>query len=227
MENTALLEQKAIKAAMNGAWDQAIELNQKILKLEPENTAALNRLARAFWEKGNLESARKTYRQVLSIDSYNIIASKNLKRLADHQKTPSKKEIKKKTAEGAIFLEEPGKTKVVKLIRLASPEVLSTLDSADEVLLAPKTHAISVTSSDNTYLGTVPDDLSHRLLRLIKGGNQYQAFVKAVDRQNLEIFIREIKRAPKFHSIPSFTPYLRSDVGFTSGSTSASNLRQE
>lgn len=217
MENTALLEQQAIKAAMKGAWDQAIEFNQKILKLETKNVAALNRLARAFWEKGNLASAKKTYRQVLSIDRYNTIASKNLKRLADQRKIQPKKETQKKTTEGAVFLEEPGKTKVVKLIRLASPKTLSELDSADEILLEPKTHAVSITNTDGSYLGTIPDDLSHRLLRLIKGGNQYQAFVKAVDRQNLEIFIRETKRAPKFHNLPSFTSPL----------ISASNLRQE
>lgn len=207
MDNSALLEQQAIKAAMKGAWDQALELNQKILKLEPKNTAALNRLARAFWEKGNLDSARKSYRQVLSIDRYNTIASKNLTRLADQPKAQPKREMEKKTAEEAVFLEEPGKTKVVKLVRLASPEVLSEFDSADEVLLSPKKHAISVTSPNGTYLGTIPDDLSHRLLRLIKGGNQYQAFLKAVDRQNLEIFIRETKRALKFHNFPSFTSH--------------------
>lgn len=216
MEETVQLEQQAIKAAMKGAWDQAIELNRKILKLEPENTAALNRLARAFWEKGNLASSKKHYRKVLSIDRYNTIASKNLKRLADQKIAKPKKEAQKKTTEGAVFLEEPGKTKVVKLVRLTSPNVLSELDSGDEVLLAPKTHAISVTSADKTYLGKIPDDLSHRLLRLIKGGNQYQAFVKAVDRQNLEIFIREIKRAPKYHNFPSFT----------SGSAFANNLDQ-
>lgn len=207
MGNTALLEKQAIKAAMKDAWDQAIELNQKILKLEPKNIAALNRLARGFWEKGNFALAKKTYRQVLTVDRYNPIASKNLKRLADQEKAETKREVKKKTAEKAIFLEEPGKTKVVKLVRLASPEVLSEFDSADEVLLSPKKHIISVNSTNGTYLGTIPDDLSHRLLRFIKGGNQYQAFVKAIDRQNLEIFIRETKRTPKFRNLPSFTPH--------------------
>lgn len=202
---------------MQGAWDQAVELNQKILKLEPKNTAALNRLARAFWEKGNLVSAKKTYRRVLKIDRYNIIASKNLKRLAELAKAPSKKEAPRKKVESTIFLEEPGKTKVVKLVRLASPKILFELDSGDEVLLTPKTHSISITDADGTYLGALPDDLSHRLLRFIKGGNKYQAFVKAIDRQNLEIFIKETKRAAKFLSLPSFT----------SPGVSANNLDQE
>jgi tetratricopeptide (TPR) repeat protein len=205
MEETALLEKQAVQAAMKGAWDQAIELNQKILKLEPKNTAALNRLGRAFWEKGNLASAQKSYRQVLTFDRYNTIASKSLKRLADQEKTQPKKTVVKKTTRGTIFLEEPGKTKVVKLVRLASPEVLANLDSADEVLLVPKRHAISVTDTEKTYLGTIPDDLSHRLLHFIKGGNEYEAFVKTVDRQKLEIFIQETKRAAKFLNLPSFT----------------------
>lgn len=207
MENTALLEKEAIKAAMKGAWDQAIELNQKILKLEPKNISALNRLARAFWEKGNLALARKGYRQVLLLEPYNTIANKNLKRLADLKKGAPKGKIKKGTTQGTIFLEEPGKTKVVKLVRLATPALLSELDSGDEVWLAPKKHTISVTNPEGVYLGTIPDDLSYRLLRFIRGGNQYQAFVKAVDRQNLQIFIRETKRAPRFRNRPSFTPH--------------------
>ena len=55
-------------------------------------------------------------------------------------------------------------------------------------------------------MGTIPDDLSLRLIKFIKGGNRYQAFVKAVDRQNLEIFIQEIFRSKRFRNLPSFSP---------------------
>jgi len=212
-----LLERQAIKAAMVGAWDQAIELNQKILKIDPQNIPALNRLGRALAEKGCLQLAQKTYRRVLSIDRYNLIAKRNLKRLADQKKTKETAPPVKTSTPGAVFIEEPGKTKTVKLVRLATPAVLSRLNSADEVCLIPKKHTISVTHSDGTYLGALPDDLSHRLLRFIRGGNQYQAFVKTVDRQTLEIFIRETKRASRFRNTPSFTSPLISASSFRRG----------
>lgn len=201
MEEAALLERQAIKAALKGAWEQAIEVNQKILKLNPKNMAALNRLGQAFWKAGNLDAAKKSYQKVLKVDRYNTIATKNLKRLGDQKKAAPQKGNPKQVA----FLEEPGRTKIVKLVRLAGPAALSELNSGDELLLEPKRHIISVTTPDKTYLGSLPDDLSHRLLRFLKGGNQYQVLVKSVERQTLEVFIREEKRAKKFANVPSFT----------------------
>jgi hypothetical protein len=53
-------------------------------------------------------------------------------------------------------------------------------------------------------LGKIPEDLSLRLITLINGGNKYQAWVKAVTEKYVSIFIKEIRRAPKFNSICSF-----------------------
>jgi tetratricopeptide (TPR) repeat protein len=209
MEPTAQLEQQAIELAMKAAWDQAIDINQKILQLEPENDAALNRLAKANWEKGELVKAKKIYQKVLKLDPHNIIANKNLARLADQRK-PNANQNHRPLSQGATnFIEEPGRTKVVKLIRLASASTLSQIDSGDELKLMPKNRTISVVDHQKTYLGRIPDDLSHRLIKLISGGNQYRVFAKAADRQNLEVFINETKRAEKFRNLPSFTDHPR------------------
>lgn len=201
----SLWEKQAIKASLIGVWEEAIKLNQKILQYQPKNIPALNRLGRAFWKKGNLAEARKTYSQTLKIDRYHPIASKNLKRLNDLGR------IKKATPKKApplseAFLEEPGKTKTVKLTRLADSKVLSELDSGDLIKLVPKKRTVSIVREDGIYLGSLPEDLSLRLLRLIKGGNRYQAFVQSVNRQHLEIFIREVFRSPRLKNLPSFTP---------------------
>lgn len=204
MVDTKSLEKQAIKTALEGKWEQSIKLNQKLLKEEPKNIPALNRLARAFWEKDELAKAKKTYQQVLSLDPYNPIAAKNLKRIVVSRKRKKIKLPAKKPSLRDLFLEEPGKTKVVKLVRLAAPKVLAELDSSDLVKLISKRRLISVVTSDDIYLGSVPEDLSQRLLVLIKGGNRYEAVIKAVDRQHLEIFIKEVYRSPKFHNQPSF-----------------------
>jgi len=206
MEEVSKWEEQAIKAAMQGAWRQAIDFNQKILQVNPKDTAALNRLARAFWEKNQFNQAKKNYQKVLLLDPHNVIANKNIKRLGD-QKQKEKKYQKvnfERKTQTNIFLEEPGKTKLIKLVALAPASILSTLNSAQEVTLVPKSHSINVTSLNNLYLGRIPDDLSHHLLYLMKGGNHYQAFIKTVDRRLLEVFIREINRASKFKNKPSF-----------------------
>lgn len=197
------LEKQAVLAAIKGNWQEAVELNRQLIKESPRNIAALNRLARAYWELGKSEQAQKTYRKVLTLDPYNSIATKNLQRLVKKRKRLKKKKI---DYPDNLFLEEPGKTKTIKLIRLASAEALSEISNGQPIKLEPKKRAISVTSEDKIYLGTIPDDLSLRLIKLIKGGNRYQAFVKAVDRQNLEIFVREIFRSKRFRNLPSFSP---------------------
>jgi tetratricopeptide (TPR) repeat protein len=202
---TTALEEQAVKAALAQNWLKALEINKKILKDFPQNIAALNRLGRAYWEMGKVTQAQKTYKKVLKFDSLNPIANKNLKRLA--RGGQAKKCTNKKntfTPSGKIFLEEPGKTKIVRLVRLAPPSVLAQQDNADPVIMTVKKRAVSVSSEDGSYLGAIPEDLAARLIRLIKGGNQYQAFVKSVDHQRLEIFIREVSRAKKFFNNPSF-----------------------
>jgi tetratricopeptide (TPR) repeat protein len=209
------LEKQAVQAAIKGTWQKAIQLNRQIIKEDSKNIGALNRLARAYWELGKVDEAQKSYRQVLKLDPYNSIATKNLQRLVKKRKKGKQKKI---SLSGNLFLEEPGKTKTIKLIRLASAEVLSELNSGQSVKLEPKKRTISVISEDKVYLGTVPDDLSLRLIKLINGGNRYQAFIKGVDRQHLDIFVREVFRSKRFHNLPSFSP---------SGSTYISYLSPE
>ncbi len=202
----AHFDQQAIKAAIESDWEKAQKLNQAIIKQEPNNLSALNRLARAYAELGKIDHAQKTYRKVLKLDLNNPIASKNLERLTKAGKTRKKTPQKKKASSPTdIFLEEPGKTKVVRLVKLAEPAVLSLLDNADPVRLVPKKRRISVTTEDGHYLGALPDDLSQRLIRFIQGGNRYEAFIKAVEKGELQIFIREIFRSQRFKNLPSFS----------------------
>lgn len=207
--STSSLENKAIKAALEGNWKQAIIFNQEVLRREPQNISALNRLAKAFWKSGKFLSARKTYLKVISSDKYNPIALRNLQRL--HPKKDGLKNNQKGSARienklcfSDLFLQEPGKTKSVRLLRLASCQTLSNLDIGEKVVLNPKKHLIEINREDGTYLGSLPEDLSYRLICLCKGGNRYEANVLSVSQQSLEIFIREVFRSQKFRNLPSF-----------------------
>ncbi len=75
------LTTQAVSAALNNHWPEAIKLNLTLLKENPENVEALNRLARAYKENGEIKLSQKTYRKVLTLDHFNPIAQKNLKLL--------------------------------------------------------------------------------------------------------------------------------------------------
>lgn len=201
---TADWENQAIKAALSQNWKKAVELNKKIIKEIPKNIPALNRLGKAFWELNENEEANKIYKKVLKIDCFNPIANKNLKRLTKTKKKSNKKAESLLLLSEKAFLEEPGKTKIVRLTRLASPSVLAQQDSGDPIVFMVKKRLISVMDSDQNYLGAIPEDLSQRLIRFINGGNEYQGFIKSIERQKLEILIREIVRSKKFATTPSF-----------------------
>jgi hypothetical protein len=84
------------------------------------------------------------------------------------------------------------------------------------VNLVIKNRGISITSSGGEYLGVLPDDLSHRLLRLIKGGNKYQAYIKTTKTNSLSILIHEIFRSAKFRNQPSFMDGMNTTFAYSS-----------
>jgi uncharacterized protein YerC len=198
------LHRQAIDAALNCRWEQALEFNLEIIKQEPNSTECLNRLAKAYFELGNLKEAQKFYKDVLELDPYNSIAQKNLKKISLYKNDGIANHSNHTTLSAAFFVAEPGVTKSVGLTKVAEPQRLLTLSAGTMVVLVPKNRGISVTDLDKRYLGILPDDLAFHLLKLIKGGNKYQAFVQSVKQNGITILIREVFRSKKFKNQASF-----------------------
>lgn len=205
------LSRMAIEAALAGRWAEALEYNKALAKVEPGNVECMNRLAHAYFTLGKYSIAKKIYQEVLKLDSYNTIAQKNLKKVSVFKKNVSFG--KNQNLSGAspsvpispnLFIEEPGITKVVTLVKVAEPQKLLSLSAGMLVALVPKGRRIAAVDSNNQYLGVLPDDTSHHLIRLIKGGNKYQAFIKSIKLNGLTILIREIFRSKKFKNQSSF-----------------------
>lgn len=198
-----ILANKAIRAALKGEWREASMLNLQILEKDAENLEAMLRLAKAYTNLNKISKAKKIYRQVLSLDKYNPVAKRNLARL---------KKIKNWILPGQsrpptpLFLEEPGKTKSVFLVRLTCEKNLATLEIGEPVNLIVNPKSISVSRKNGQYLGRLPDDLAFRLIHLIQGGNHYQAFVRLVEKDKLQIFIKEVKKGARHQQISSFPP---------------------
>ncbi len=200
----------AINAALSLDWKQALEMNTQIVDESPEDTDALNRLAYACLMLGKLADAKKYYNKVLKLDSYNAVAKKNLLKLANIKKPSksSKREMPFNAINPSLFLEEPGKTKTVTLRHVAPFSVISALTIGEQVFLHPKSHAVDVRSSEKQYVGQMPDDVSFRLNRTLKGGNTYEVCIKNVSKSSLSVFIRETSRGKKFQNQPSFIPQM-------------------
>lgn len=199
------LHKQAINAAITCNWQTAIDLNQKILETEPQNTEVLNRLAKAFFETGSYSQAKKVYTQVLEIDPYNTIAEKNLKKAASLKKDGLVPGSASMTLSPSMFLEEPGVTTLVNLVKIAEPQKLLKLSPGTVVNLVPKKRGVSVTDSRDVYLGAFPDDSAFHLLKLLKGGNKYMSIIKSIrPPSGLTVLIRETYRSKKFKNQASF-----------------------
>lgn len=210
------LYQQAIDAALDSRWEDALKINKKIIKTEPQNVDALNRQAKAYMELGKPNLAKKYYSQVLKFDPYNPIALKNLKIM---KSLKSNQLNRRGLPDGngqtvitcghiklspSLFLQEPGKTKIVSLLKVAEPQKLSLVYCGMRVEITIKNRRIIISDSNGNYLGVLPDDINHHLLRLSKGGNKYELFVKSVRVNSLSVIIKETFRSKKFRNQPSF-----------------------
>lgn len=194
------LTKQAVDAALNRDWKKAILFNQQILKQNPKDIEALNRLGRALMETGLKTKAADIYHKVLRLDKFNSIAQKNLDLVKKSKVNRSVGHIP--SSPPPLFIEEPGTTKTVSLIRIGDPKIVSRLRPGDPLTMAAREHCISVLTEHKEHIGRLPDDLTHRLGKLLKGGNKYQCWVKSTNP--LKIFIVETYRSPQLNDTISF-----------------------
>lgn len=207
---------QAIQTTLVGNWEKAVKLNRVIIKNDPKDIEALNRLAFALTILGNIRNAKSTYKKVLKIDSLNPIALRNLKRLTSQKVsfTKLKKNGLRLSYANRTFLEESGKTKIVELINIAPPRIISGLRIGQLLTIHVKRLKIFIQDENREYLGVLPDDIGKRLIKFIKGGNLYEAYVKSCDEHHVVVFIKEEKRVARFKDQPSFAITAEKSLGF-------------
>ena len=77
-----VLPENAIALAMENRWSEAADINRKIIELYPNDADAYNRLGKALLEMGRYRDSLTTYQRAVELDPNNIIAKKNVERLA-------------------------------------------------------------------------------------------------------------------------------------------------
>lgn len=195
---------QAVALAMRSNWDEAVAMNRAIVKEFPDDLEAHNRLGKALSELGRNKEAKEAFQKALEISPHNGIARKNLDRLISMGDQDAPRSQSGVDAAPRVFIEESGKATTTSLISLAPPGTLLKLAPGHRLNLEIENRRVKVLSAGGEYVGSVEPKLTARLLRLARGGNQYEAAVTSASAQELTLIIRETYKHPSQAGIVSF-----------------------
>jgi tetratricopeptide (TPR) repeat protein len=189
------LADAAIAHATRGDWTAAVEANRRLLELGAD-TDAYNRLGKALAELGRHDEALEAYEQSLQRDSTNRIAQRNVERLRTLLTASGDAgNGKPQKAPPTLFIEEMGKTGRARLINLAPARTLAPLSPGDAVELRADGERL-LALVGGVQIGQVEPRIAGRLLKLLNGGNRYEAALTAVHDGEVTMIIREVFTHP-------------------------------
>lgn len=212
--------EQAINLARQSRWEEAAEVNERLIQAFPNDADALNRLGKALTELGRYPDALDAYGRALAVDPTNTIAQKNaarLKTLKEDGGAPSPQQKYDPT----LFIEEPGKTAVTMLVNIAPREILAPLAAGDQLSLHVNGNIIEAHDPRQQVVGQLEPKITLRLLPLLTSGNEYAAAVTAIDDRQVRTIIRETYQDPENAGKVSFPttgasdsvrPYMRDSV---------------
>jgi len=224
------LSKEAIDLALQGRWEEAEAINRDIIEKFPSDVEAYNRLGRALTELGDFDRAKEAYLKALELAPENAIAKKNLARLtslsesmATLSRNPQKASTSPSIKSGQtrrvaldLFITEVGKAGVMNLHNVAKVDVLAKMGFGDQVHLQAKRQHLIVTNESGEYLGEVEPRQGLRLIKLMRGGNRYDAAILNVEDDKVQVIIKEVYQHPSQVGRPSFlvkaTEHLRTRI---------------
>jgi tetratricopeptide (TPR) repeat protein len=203
------LADQAVAAALDADWPRALELNTKILEASPDDVEARNRLGRALIEQGRLDEAKVAFAEVLKAEPYNSIAIRGTQRvdqLSEHKAKPVTTNTK---TQPRLFIEDMGKTGILRLINPAPAYILARYSAGSECSLREQEGLLAVHARDGELLGFLEPKVGRRLIDLIRTGNQYVAAMVSNDQGNARVAIREVLQSAENASRISFPGHHR------------------
>jgi len=203
------LADQATAAALEADWPRAAELNQKLVETSPDDLEARNRLGRALIELGRLDEAKAAFAEVLKIEPYNSIALRGNSRVATLQEHKTKAFTTTTRTQPRLFIEDMGKTGILRLINPAPTHVLAKYSPGAECELREQEGLLAVHARDGELIGFLEPKVGRRLIDLIRTGNQYVAAIVSNDPANARVAIREVFSSPENASRISFPGHHR------------------
>lgn len=201
------LQEHAIELASNNRWEEAVDINRKILSIS-EDPDTYNRLGKALMELGQYSAALDTYQQTLRLNPTNSIARKNIARLEAlvsrgiEQTTPTQNT--RQQVDLRLFITETGRTVLTTLVDIPRSPAVEALTTGEKVEFRIEGRNVIVLDADDNVIGQLEPKLSQRLSELMNGGNRYVAAIAQSDPRQLRLLIREIYQDPSQRGRISF-----------------------
>jgi hypothetical protein len=193
-------DEAAVRLAAEGRWEEAADLNRRIIERSGSNHVAYNRLGRALAALGRLREARAAYQAALAIEARDPIAARNLARLLTA--APAESLCRAPASAVADLVVDSGRSAWVRLaLRKASGAVMP----GDELLLRLEGDEVAVRIPGGSRLGTIQGSLGNRIASLMRAGNEYRAVVAGIDGGFL-VAIKEVGRSHAMAGRQSFRP---------------------
>src|SRR2546428_9708956 len=203
------LADQAVAAALDADWPRAVELNTKILEASPDDIEARTRSGRASIERGRLDEAKTSFAEVLKAEPYNSIAIRGTQRVEQLLEHKSKPVITQSKTQPRLFIEDMGKTGILRLITPAPAHILPRYSAGAECTLREQEGLLAVHARDGELLGFLEPKVGRRLIDLIRTGNQYVAAIASNDQANARVAIREVLQSAENASRISFPGHHR------------------
>lgn len=190
------LTEEARLAAIDGRWEEAIQINSELAQRTPKDAAIWNRIGKAQLELGNSQAAIEAYSAALKVDAANMIARQNLQKLEQMRGHSGEFRAREITNRTNVFIQEVGKTWVDELVNPAAVDILADIASGEALKLVAKKGRLIVLRNDDVELGEIEPKTAQRVIELMAGGNQYEIFALGQSASGLRVILRETFRSP-------------------------------
>ena len=199
----SMFVEEAVQQALESRWTDALATNHALVERYGADEDTHNRMGKALTELGRLPEALEAYSAALKLNPLNLIAQKNLRKLAALVESQETVAAAEQPIDVEAFTEEPGKSALTVLTPPAG-KVAVKVAPGDLVELEPDGAQLRAHTARGVPLGEVESKISRRLLPLMASGNRYSAAVARVDNSEIEIVIRETFQAPENAHVTSF-----------------------
>ncbi len=183
--NHLVLEKKAIDAALNAKWQEAVEINLQILEEDETNQDAKLRLGKAYLQTGEFNKAKKIYKEILEKDPVNQTAQRNYKYATDKK---TDKAPQAQVATGSLII-EPGTTQNVTIEIAAKRVMADDFSTGEQLQIKVEKNAVNFYRED-VLIGTITNEIVSKLQSVKSQGGHMHATVADGHDKNLELLIK-------------------------------------
>lgn len=204
-KNRRQIVEEARRAALDTEWDLAIQINRQLLERDPKDSAAYNRIGRAYLEKRDYSTAYEAYSDALKSDPANLISRRNLQRLEYLRGGKASKDAPPTVfPRTLVFIEEVGKTWVDELVNPAPMSELAEIYAGQKLELVPTGDRLAVHDASGRRIGEIEAKTAERVMQLMTGGNLYEVYALGPSTASIRVILREVHHDPSLAEQISF-----------------------